>query len=151
MLGQALTENLSPDNRLAALRRLLTTWERMVHLTLDQKALIAECRELIKWIAQNKAKRNRIAHWIWLRSTDAELFGWKHHIMPTDDKERPNETINKSDILEFSREIGQIAGRVAAAELQARMLPPFPKSSPGMLNVPGLASLLGPYLHREEP
>jgi hypothetical protein len=154
MLAQALTEDLSPDNRLKALRRLVVTWERVVrNLTDDHRAVLAEVREIVTWVARNKGKRNEIIHWVWMRTDDEKLYGWKHRMMPTTQAERPNRYMTKTEILEFSREIGAMAGRVGAAELAARQLPPFPKppSWTGTPDWPILASLFGPYQLREEP
>jgi hypothetical protein len=152
MLSQALTENLSPDHRLSALVRLAKTWERMVRkLTDEQRALLVEIRDLAKLVAKYKGERNKTAHWIWLRQDDTKMFGWKHHVMPTEPHAGPNAHKTTEDLLESSKVIGEVAHRVANAELAARNLPLWPGASRHILNVPGLASLPGPYLIREEP
>lgn len=152
MLGQALTQDLSPDNRLKALRRLTTTWERMVlGMTKPQTELLADIRSCVSWVAKNKTTRNKVVHSLWMRSDDEKLFGWKHHIAPVTAKESSSVSITVSEILNFSIEIGQMVVRLGELELAARELPPFPKPSRAIPLTPALDSLLGPYRSREAP
>ena len=152
MLTQSLTEDLSVDNRLKAAKRLITTWEWVTGLPSDEhKSLFDELKLLLKWVATNKARRNQIAHRLWVRSDDAEMFGWKHHQAPADIGVRPSATITVTDLLAFSAEIGAIANRLSQAELCARTLPRLPPLSQQTLEVPGLASLLDPYRSRSTP
>jgi hypothetical protein len=149
MLGQSLTEDLSPDYRIKAARRLVKTWETAIRAPNEsQSGLFTEIREITKWIATNKGRRNQIAHWIWLRSDDENMFGWKHHVMFASENERPSGEITKTEIMEFSKEIGLIAGRLGAAELEARNLPTWPQPTHEPLPLPGLSSLLAPYKGR---
>lgn len=153
MLVQSYTEDLSPDNRLSALRRLLKTWERIdPGLTDEHRKAFATTRDIIKWIAQNKGKRNQIAHWIWVRVDDESLFGWKHHTMPTEgDENLRGQTMTVDQLLEFSREIGDQEGRLDEVNRVLRSLPAWPPARPSneIPPVPGLASLLSPYRRRE--
>ncbi|MCW3796312.1 hypothetical protein OMW55_00610 [Sphingomonas sp. BN140010] len=152
MLAQALTEDLSPDNRLKALRRLTRTWEQ-VHpdLTDAHKAQFDEVREIVKWVAANKARRNEIVHWLWLRRDDARLFGWKHRVTPAIPSEaRASKLADYESFLEFSREIGSMADRAAETERALSDLPPWPKPTalPGTPLSPAVGSLLSPYRRR---
>lgn len=155
MLIQALTEDLSPDNRLNALRRLITTWERACPtLSEEHKAAFAKAREVIRWVAANKARRNRIAHSLWSRTDDETMFGWKHHIMPRDSgKVGSFEKITTSEITAFSKEIGRQQANLSLAMQVLKLLPvwPSPTSLPGIPDVPGLESLLSSHLRREWP
>lgn len=147
MLTQALTEDLSPDNRLKALRRLALTWQRVAPLDQAQVALVEEIRAISKEVASLKSERNRVAHGLWMRSDDETMFRWKHHIAPVAEQERTSEHKKTSDLLGLTEQIGQLAGRAAAAELIARDLPAFPVPTSGLKtpNIPGLDSLLGSY------
>ena len=152
-LSQTLTGDLSPDNRIKALRRLATTWERLLGSRAGEHAdLLSEVRAIAKWLADNKARRNGIVHTIWMRTDDASMFGWKHLTTPyvADEPER-GKALTRSDALAFSREIGEMVARLNKAERASRSLPALPPPSPGMPMLPGLASLLGPYRRREEP
>src|SRR5262245_19243164 len=73
-LGQALTEDLGPDNRLKALKRLARTWIALLSSPswVDSKnsdfiKALDDCQALATWIAMAKARRNQIAHWTWFR------------------------------------------------------------------------------------
>jgi hypothetical protein len=151
MLVQALTEDLSADNRLKALRRLAITWEWMGRPTAEQTELLSEIRDIAKEVTRRKALRNKIAHGLWMRTDDEKMYRWRHHVAPLLTTESKGEVLTISQLLEFSNEIGQLARRASDAEMAARSLPPFPSPSAlqGMPPVPGLASLLGPYLRRE--
>ena len=153
-LTQALTGDLSADNRIKALKRLATTWERLLAARdHDFAPLLAEVNSIAKWLAANKARRNQIVHTIWLRDTDAKMFGWKHHTMPLAAADFSGRHINltRADALKFSREIGSVVGRLYAAELAARALPVLQDTSPDMPPLPGLASLLAPHRIRRVP
>lgn len=155
MLVQALTEDLSPDNRLVALKRLMTTWERAApNLSDEHRVAITAGRDVVKWVAANKGKRNKIAHWIWARFDDEQLFGWKHHTMPREKgKDGPHEKMTKAELRDFARDIGDQEGRVAEVQRVLKTLPAWPSapSSRETPPVPGLESLLSPYRRREWP
>lgn len=154
MLVQALTEDLSQDNRLKALRRLAITWERIGRLNDEHKALFAEIRRIVKDVAQAKVLRNKIAHGLWIRNDDEAMYRWKHHVAPIASNESFGEHVTVSELLDFSKQVGGLAGRAAVVEIASRDLPPFPgplSSSRGMPPVPGLASLLAPHRLRGEP
>lgn len=150
-LTQALTADLGADNRIKALRRLATTWERI--LRPDQHApLIVELRSIAVWLARNKSRRNTIVHSLWIRNTDAAMFGWKHSTMPVgDDHLETSSTLSRDDALAFAREAGAIVGRLLDAERAARSLPVLRAPSPDTQLPLGVASLLGPLRNREVP
>lgn len=148
-LSQALTEDLGPDNRLKATKRLVRAWQQaLLDPTERQIRLFEEVLELTKWIAANNGKRNQIAHWIWVRSDDEKMFGWKHHVVAAPDNARPNSEITKSSIIDFSKEIGIAAGRLAAVERVARDLPPWPHAKRVEIDLLGFDSLISPYIMR---
>jgi hypothetical protein len=152
MLVQALTEDLSIDNRLKALRRLVRTWE---HFTVgtepDRVELWNEIRAIAVWIAKNKGTRNEIAHWTWLRQDDATMFGWKHHLSPALKDERPSRQSSTTEMLQFSSAIGVIVARLENAVVAARALPAWHEPSLETPLTLGLASLLRPYVRRGGP
>ena len=153
MLVQALTEDLSADNRLKALRRLAITWERVGRPTDEEKALLSEIRDIAKEVIRHKALRNKVAHGLWMRTDDEKMYRWRHHVAPLLSTESHGEHLTVSELLEFTKEIGSLAGRANAAEMAARNLPPFPSplSSHKMPPLPGLASLLAPHRLRGAP
>ena len=128
MLAQSLTEDLGPDNRIKALKRLLKTWDHAIYDKNEfRKASLDEALAITKWIERNKSLRNQIAHWVWLRSDDETLFGWKHHTMPflTEDQ-RPNIERKVTEIEEFAQESGKIVVRMNAAYHSFGNLPDWP-------------------------
>lgn len=151
-LSQAFTGDLSPDNRVKALRRLVTTWERILGPKAEPFApLFAELREFAQWFARSKDRRNRIVHTLWMRADDSEMFGWKHKTMPQDGHEPMGGPLTREDSIAFSREVGAWVARLNAAERACLSLPVLPPPSPDMLYLPGLASLLAPHRRRGVP
>lgn len=128
-LSQTLTEDLSPDNRIKALRRLAHTLDSVfLNITGEQAAAIAEIDAVAKWMAANKAKRNNIAHYLWLRNTDEKMFGWKYSLAIRDDHSRPELMLAWRDLVTFSEEIGAMITRVDAVEKVVRNWPDWPQS-----------------------
>ena len=135
-LGQALTEDLGPDNRIKALKRLAQTWKAVqrYNLTVEQRIALTDCLVLATWIAQVKARRNQIAHWNWLRQDDEEIFGFKYNTRPSgsyaDQNNRPQthatETVTTLD--EFSEQISVAAHRLQLASELLQTLPTWPRT-----------------------
>lgn len=151
-LSQSFTGDLSPDNRVKALRRLVTTWELILGAKAEPFApLFAELREFAQWFAKRKAERNRIVHTLWMRTDDSRMFGWKHKTMPHDGVEAFGGSITRAETIAFSQEVGAWVARLNAAEKACHSLPVLPPPSPDMLFLPGLASLLAPYRRPKAP
>lgn len=145
-LSQAFTTDLSPDNRVKALRRLVTTWERILGTETERFSVVfTELREFAQWYAKNKTRRNQIVHTLWMRRDDTVMFGWKHKTMPQEGSEVHGGSLTRGEAIEFSQEVGGWVARLNAAEIACHSLPVLPPPSPDMLYLPGLASLLAPY------
>ena len=79
-LSQSLTIDLGPDPRLKAIKRLSATWRAALHGKHD--ALLDEIDDWVKWISKNKTERNIVAHYIWMRTNDTNMLGFKYHTQP---------------------------------------------------------------------
>lgn len=152
MLVQALTEDLSPDNRLKAIRRLVTTWEIVVKLDENHRQILQEIGKIVTEVKKFKTDCNRFIYGIWNRVDDETMFRWKHHTAPRNGDHGLYENFTKDDLVTFSVAVGQLVARANAAEVAARSLPPFPapRSSSELPSIPGLSSLLAPYRRRED-
>ncbi len=71
----ALTNNLSIDNRLAALRNLIAMHRDRYSARIIPIESLTELSELRTGIARIKGKRNKIIHYVWFRQTDEKMFG----------------------------------------------------------------------------
>lgn len=132
-LGQALTEDLGPDNRIKALKRLAQTWQSQSSISDDHRTALAECLTLATWITKVKARRNQIAHWIWIRANDTEMFGFKYSTRPFDTygdpKGRPQTSITETveGLTEFAGQINYAAERFHRASEALETLPTWPR------------------------
>lgn len=129
-LGQALTEDLSPDNRSKALKRLCSTWKMVLKEGFEEQIEAVESAEKIaKWIDTNKSKRNQIAHWNWLREDDSNMFGFKFHLKPMDGSE--NRTtgirISNDELYKFAIDISSRASDLIKIGPALEKLPPWPQ------------------------
>lgn len=136
-LGQALTEDLGPDNRIKALKRLAQTWKlshRRDQFTVEQNIALTDCLILATWIAQVKGRRNQIAHWSWQRSNDEEMFGFKYSTRPAatyaDQKNIPQTNITEtvSALISFSEQINFAAHRLQLASEMLQTLRAWPRT-----------------------
>ena len=67
-LAQALTDDLGPDNRVKALKRLCASWAAALRDDRDaERQTISAVADCAKWFERNKAKRNQIIHYCWFR------------------------------------------------------------------------------------
>jgi hypothetical protein len=108
-LGQALTEDLGPDNRLKALKRLCQSWEIAAGGRYpEHMPALASVAAVGTWVEKNKGRRNQIAHWQWLRQTDDEVLGFKYS-MRIGSPEKPSSgsflTAKTTDFSVFAEEI----------------------------------------------
>lgn len=136
-LGQALTEDLGPDNRIKALKRLAHTWQgvsRRLEPSETERIALAECLMLATWITQVKGRRNQIAHWSWFRSSEEELFGFKYRTRPiatyADQKNLPQTDIIETvtGLKEFAGQINFAAERLHRAADALQKLPTWPRT-----------------------
>lgn len=107
-LGQALTEDLGPDNRLKALKRLCQSWQIVMgHRHPEHTETVAKVAAVGTWIEKNKNRRNQIAHWQWMRQSDQKVLGFKY-TMKVGTVQNPTQsflTANTSDFAEFAEQI----------------------------------------------
>ena len=136
-LGQALTDDLSPDNRIKALKRLCDTWLAAFGDGREQEiAAIDETLAVCKWFERNKARRNQIVHYFWLRKSDDEMIGSKYSTKPmfADRVHRERYLVMKTtDLSEFAAEISVQADNLLGLTLRLGLLPSWPETQP----VPG--------------
>jgi hypothetical protein len=134
-LGQALTEDLGPDNRLKALTRLVRSWE-ITNAVQDNPELrppLDACLAAVTWIKANKDRRNRLAHWTWMRDTDEAMFGMKYSSRPYDSYPDKNnmpplhaaETV--TSLLAFETEIEATAKSLFGAVKALQSFPTWPR------------------------
>lgn len=133
-LGQALTEDLGPDNRLKAARRLVASWETVFREKLADELRndLQRVREVCTWISQNKERRNRIAHWNWMRASDERLFGFKYHLKPgaalgPDGGKHLHMELATEDLMRFAGEISDQATMMLELQGALAKLPAWPK------------------------
>lgn len=130
MLGQALTEDLSPDNRSKAMKRLCASWKLALGDRFpEQTEALDKALEITKWIDTNKAERNHLAHWNWLRNDDESMFGFKYHLKPVDlSDNRPRGALRKhEDVFKFGTEIARQAGALLELQPAFDALPSWPQ------------------------
>lgn len=127
-LGQALTSDLGPDNRLKALERLVRTWRTILRPSRLQtfKADLIEVEAILRWVKSKKSLRNKIAHWAWIRSDDNTIFGFKFTTQPLR-SDRPSASINVNELRAFADEVNELAYRVTAVTVRLKQLPTFPR------------------------
>jgi hypothetical protein len=129
LLGQALTEDLGPDHRIKALRRLANSWLWRLNPQVMGDAIghLHEVQELAKWIASNKDSRNQLVHWQWSALDNERLLCFKYTLrLPPGaadaDPEAYAET-TLSNVLEFAEEIDAINDRLQAVTAALEQLP----------------------------
>jgi hypothetical protein len=131
LLGQALTEDLGPDHRLKALRRLADSWLWRLNPETMGEAIgqLREVKDLAKWIKSNKDSRNQLVHWQWGALDDEHLICFKYTLKPPpqsadfDPEAFGRTTI--TDIIEFAREIDAMNDRLQNATEVLEQLPPW--------------------------
>jgi hypothetical protein len=132
-LGQAVTEDLGPDHRLKALRRLALSWRFALRPAEDwseQRARIDEVSAFARWAAINKGSRNQLVHWHWGRINDAEISGYKHTMKPPAGP--PGEPykfvkVRMLDVEMFTSEINAMSQRMYRIERKLLTLPAWPE------------------------
>ena len=129
--GQALTNELGPDNRLKALDRLVETWRTIMRpeMLARHQADLDEVAAILKWVKVAKGLRNQIAHWAWIRTTDEALLGFKFTTQPRENGS-PSLEMTVLKISEFATEINHWAYRATAATSRLRNFPAFPRGAP---------------------
>jgi len=131
-LGQALTEDLGPDNRSKALKRLCSSWKLILSEDFtEQIGALDKLEHLNKWVDTNKAKRNQIAHWNWIREDDQHMFAFKYHLRPynlTDNRPKGLRTTH-DELFKFGGEISQKASEFLSLMPSLDKLPPWPHKS----------------------
>ena len=128
-LGQALTEDLGPDNRLKALKRLCQTWLiGMGDRYPDHSAIVAKVDEVRKWIEGQKGLRNQIAHWQWIRQTDEKVFGFKYTMRVSSDPTTSQAflTADTKDFTEFGEAINEKTDELIELRNKLDGLPTWP-------------------------
>lgn len=129
-LGQALTEDLSADNRSKALKRLCSSWKLVLGDGYEKQiAALDGLDNVRKWIDANKGKRNQIAHWNWLRVDDKNMFAFKMHLKPTTLADNAPTGIHTThdDLFAFGGEIGSMASELIGLLSVLDQLPPWPQ------------------------
>lgn len=135
-LGQSLTEDLGPDNRLKALKRLCLTWESAIG---DRHPEILEALTTVRlvtaWMENNKTMRNKVAHWIWLRMSDAEMVGWKfsakpQHLYGASPADSRSMTIKSKDLFDLADQIKAQTTKLVHVVGALQVLPTWPKTQP---------------------
>lgn len=129
-LGQALTEDLSPDNRSKALKRLCSSWKLVLGEGYEsQIEALDRLDNVRKWIDSNKGKRNQIAHWNWLRVDDSSMFAFKMHLKPTNLAGNAPTGIQTThdDLFAFGGEIGGKASELMEIISVLEELPAWPQ------------------------
>ena len=129
-LGQALTEDLGPDNRLKALRRLCQTWQIIMKgRNAEQSEMLDEVAAIGVWIEKQKGLRNQVAHWQWMRQTDHLAFGFKYSTKPANPAGTATNfmTAHTTDFTDFAGEISDKAGELIELIADLRKLPPWPE------------------------
>jgi hypothetical protein len=76
-LALAITNNLNIDNRLEALRNLTFTHSARYGGQFLPSDLLLELSHIARDIAKVKDRRNKIVHYVWLRSSDTMMYGQK--------------------------------------------------------------------------
>jgi hypothetical protein len=134
-LGQALTEDLGPDHRLKALRRLLRTWERLLGYNDGHEAELEKvhsARALAIWIEKNKDRRNRVAHWLWNRASDEEMYAFKYTLKGGGSGVGLEEAglwieTTADELMSFAEEIRAKVDAIAMSVEDLRTLPTWPE------------------------
>ena len=100
-LGQALTEDLGPDNRVRALKRLAESYLYMLQNMSDDPRIqfLHEVKCLATWFQTNKTLRNKIAHWIWFSAENGDLFGFKFTTQPRSSDYGPSMTLRMDELI----------------------------------------------------
>lgn len=128
-LGQALTEDLGPDHRVKALKRLCRNCQHRLGAFGGydkQIELIRQARVLALWIDNHKAMRNQLVHWQWLRTSDTEMFAFKYTLKgpPQNPKEGTGYiTTNPDEVADFAKESASVASQLLelARELRQQL------------------------------
>jgi hypothetical protein len=134
-LGQALTEDLGPDHRLKALRRLCRDWEGFLewrHSELTEMiSCVREVRTYAAWIEKNKNRRNQIAHWQWMRMSDARMMAFKYTLKPPPENPKDGDShisVSPEELMAFAEEISEKASAmILALRRLSRELPAWPR------------------------
>lgn len=128
-LGQALTDDLGPDNRLKALKRLCETWLIiMPGRNAELAGFLEGLEDLRKWVQENKGRRNQIAHWLWMRQSDDKMLGFKYSTRPHNAKAPAGTSLTASpdDFWDFAKLINQKTDALIEIVRDLRRLPSWP-------------------------
>jgi hypothetical protein len=108
-LGHFLVDDLSPDNRLKAIKELVKTHrENLGAIDLAKvEEWFGKLDSLTLWIKKNKGLRNQIAHWAWIKHTDEIIHGFK--FSPRNVSEFNHVELSLDDLKKFAENIRENA------------------------------------------
>ncbi len=122
--GMALTNDLSINNRLVALKSLTDIHRYRYDPSILSEQQLQELDDIRKQITKLKDRRNRIVHYVWFRRDDQKMFGIRfrgkvptkdphaasHEILRINQADKISEEIETSanQMLEISRSLAEI-------------------------------------------
>ena len=131
--GMALTNDLSINNRLLALKSLTEIHRYRYQPLIVPENLLEELDSTRRQITKLKDRRNRIVHYVWFRRDDGKMFGIRFRgKMPTLDSKATNyETLRNAAAQKVSDEIEALANRMLEISRQLLERPEtLPDKSP---------------------
>lgn len=131
-LGQALTEDLGPDNRLKALKRLCQSWEiAMGDRYPEHLPTLSATAKIGNWIEKNKVRRNQVVHWQWMRQSDEHLIGFKYSLK-VGSRDKPSSgtfmTAQTGDMAAFAKQISAETDNLINLLAPLETLPSWPRN-----------------------
>jgi hypothetical protein len=128
----ALTNDLSMDNRLTAMRNLIAAHRYRYACHLIPEELLAKLDSIPSEVSKAKELRNRITHLVWFRRSDTVLFGTKFKGKPPTGKRlEPHQLVKTVDELnEFADELNRLGDSLFDVVAQ---LPETDETLPGRL------------------
>ena len=128
VLGQALSEDLNADSRCKALLRLCVSWEQSLapEYTSERESL-EQIRSSVKWARRNRDKRNKFAHYNWMRITDEQMMGFKFSLRPRQRVDGPFDKVQTADIEPFADEIAAEVDKLFKTLSVVQSFPEWPR------------------------
>lgn len=109
----ALTNDLSIDNRLKALKNLADMNSRRYSPARIPDQLKETIDQLAKEIAYKKDGRNRLVHYVWLRQSDDKVFGTKFKGRQARGADEGSYLVkSNSELMAVAEEIEELASRI---------------------------------------
>jgi hypothetical protein len=127
-LGQALTEDLGPDHRIKAAKRLCRAWQIMLPRDHELQTVLANTRQTLNWAKKNKDDRNKLVHWQWIGLGESELYCFKYTLRPPPEDDPAESAFQKTeidDIKRFCVEIGKQSEVMRGLISKLETLPPW--------------------------